>query len=163
MPADFTKGVGADGIVVFNHLKLPDGTSVMDSIPYKKVVVAHNADLNTFIDDGYYISNGGGSGGPQNGPPGSVFTSWTCKVNNLQDGMIIQEFVVVSGSTYQRLRNAALQWLNWGHAYGGGNGVNVIQNSLFVGLTALDTGTATTSEIATLVNTILSKLQSGNV
>jgi hypothetical protein len=162
MPADFTKGVGADGVVVFHELKLPDGTSVMESIPYKKIIVAHNSDLNTFTDDGFYASDGAGSGGPQNGPSsGSAFANWTCQVNNLQNGIIVQDFTTAFGSTWSRIRNAVGTWLGWGISYGGGNGVNTIQTQLFTSFNALDTGTATTSDIATLVNNILAKLKSG--
>ena len=136
-------------------------SSSLGSIPYIKKVVAYNVDLNTLIDDGEYFSDASGSGGPQNGPPSAAFANWTCQVNNLQNGIIVQYFTTSFGTTWTRIRNAVPTWLGWGIAYGGGNANFTIQSSIFTGLSALDTGTATTSDIATLVNSILAKLQSG--
>ena len=136
-------------------------SSNLSAIPYIKSIVAYNIDLNTLTDDGEYFSDAAGSGGPQNGPPSAAFANWTCQVNNLQNGIIVQYFVTSFGTTWTRIRNAADTWLGWGIAYGGGNGNFTIQSQIFAGMTALDTGTATTSDIATLVNNILSKLQNG--
>lgn len=161
MVADLTKGVGADGIIIAGSFTLPDGSNIHDLIPYKKMIVAYNSDLNTFITDGFYVSDGAGSGGPQNGPPSSAYANWTCQVNSLQNGIIVQDFTSSFGSTWSRVRNAANNWLGWGISYGGGNGNNTIQSQIFAGMSALTPSTATTEEIATLVNSILSKLQTG--